>query len=656
MIDRRTLAAAEAALKSGQREEARRAYDRISKGKAPPEDAARLAGIAHALGLAEDAVRHMQHAAAARPKDPALQGNLGALLQAAGRLDEARIHLERAIKLKPDFAAAHYNLGIVRAGQGDPNEAAQSYLRAIAIEPRHAGAHLNLANLLSEAKQYADAVKHYRQSIAARPQAVAWVNLGNTLKEQGYWRESGAAYEQALKLGAGAGVRIKAASLLPLVPESAAEIEAARVDFSTRVGALAEAGLRIGDPSREVGSTHFALAYQGADDKALAEALARLFLQSCPGLDAVAEHCHAPKTRSDGPLRVGICSRFLRDHSIGRLMLNLIQHMATTGRYQLYVFNFVQHPDAVWTEIAGYAAEAVTLPLDLAAARREIAARQLDMLLYPDIGMEPMTYFLGFARLAPVQCVTWGHPVTTGIPNMDYFLSCDAAEPKDGERHYSEKLVRLGGLPMSYRRPKRPEPMKTRADFGLPDDAHLYFCAQNLFKIHPLLDPLFARILEADPQGRLLLLHGNDPHWAELLRNRFRAVMPQLMERVIMLPRQSHAGYMSLLALSDVSLDSLPFSGGNTTYQALAMGTPVVTLPGDFLRGRLSLAIYAKAGVMDLVARDADDYVRLAVRAATDRAWRADVMARVEAASGVIYDDREYLEDVERFLARVATH
>ena len=654
MIDRRALAAAEAALKSGKRDEARRLYDKLAKRKPAADDLALLAGLAHALGLAEDAVRHMQRAAAARPGDAALQGNLGALLQAAGRLDAARKHLERAIQLKPDFASAHYNLGIVRTGQGDPNAAAASYLRAIAIEPRHAGAHLNLANLLGEAKQYADAVRHYRLALAARPLPAAWVNLGNALKEQGYWREAGQAYEQALTLGAGDGARLKAAAVLPLVPESEPEIEQARSEFAQRIAALAEAGLRIADPSREVGSTHFALAYQGGDDKDLAQAMARLFLQSCPGLDTAAEHCRVPAARREGPLRVGICSRFLRDHSIGRLMLNLIQHMATTGRYSLYVFTFPQRADAVWDEIAGHAAEAVTLPLDLGLARQEIAKRRLDVLLYPDIGMEPMTYFLGFARLAPVQCVTWGHPVTTGIPNMDFFLSCDAAEPPDGETHYSETLVRLGGLPMSYRRPKRPEPLKSRADFGLPADAHLYFCAQNLFKIHPLLDRVFARILEADPQGRLLLLHGNDPHWAEILLQRYRAVMPGHMDRVTVLPRQSHDGYMNLLALSDVSLDSLPFSGGNTTYQALAMGTPVVTLPGEFLRGRLSLAIYAKAGVMDLVAADADDYVRLAVRAATDRAWRGDVMARIEAASGVIYDDRDYLLDVERFLARVA--
>jgi predicted O-linked N-acetylglucosamine transferase (SPINDLY family) len=653
LSDPKLLAAAEAALRSGDREAARRLYEKVAVGRASPDGDARLAALAHGLGLADAAVAHMQRALAARPGDAALVGNLGALLNAAGRAQEARLALERAIALKPDFVAAHYNLGIVLARLGDPNAAAASYRRAIALDPGHAGAHLNLANLLSDAKLHADAVGHYRRSLAARPQPAAFLGLGNALKEQGYWREARHAYEQALALRGSDGLRIKAATVLPLVPESEPEIAAARAGFAQAIEALSRQGLRLADPVREVGSTHFALAYQGCNDKELAQAVARLFAAACPDLLFTAPHCRAAAAPAGGRLRVGFCSRFLRDHSIGRLMLNLIRHMGATGRYEVFVFSFPQAPDAVWEEIAAAATEAVRIPAELGAARAAIAARRLDVLVYPDIGMEPMTYFLAFARLAPVQCVTWGHPVTTGIPTVDYFLSCAAAEPPDGDDHYSEKLVRLGGLPMSYRRPKPPDPLKDRAAFGLPAAARLYFCAQNLFKIHPELDRPFADILARDPEGRLLLVHGSDPHWAELLLGRWRPVMGDAIDRVIVLPRQSHADYMNLLALSDVSLDSLPFSGGNTTYQALAMGTPVVTLPGRFLRGRLSLAIYTKAGVMDLVARDADDYVALALRAAGDRAWRADVMARIEAASGVIFDDREYLMDVERFLAHV---
>src|SRR5207249_4355624 len=105
-----------------------------------------------------------------------------------------------------------------------------------------------------------------------------------------------------------------------------------------------------------------------------------------------------------------------------------------------------------------------------------------DLLFYADIGMDAISYFLAYARLAPVQCVTWGHPVTTGIPNVDAFLSADVLEPPGAEAHYSERLVRLGRLPTWYECPIVPAEPAGRAALGLPADATLYVCPQSLFK------------------------------------------------------------------------------------------------------------------------------------------------------------------------------
>ena len=94
------------------------------------------------------------------------------------------------------------------------------------------------------------------------------------------------------------------------------------------------------------------------------------------------------------------------------------------------------------------------------------------------------------------------------MPSIDYYLSCDAAEPKGAEDHYTEELVRLGGLPFSYRRPAKPNPVGRRADYGLREDATIYFLAQNLFKIHPDMDKPLARILREDPTGLFSSLKG----------------------------------------------------------------------------------------------------------------------------------------------------
>ena len=136
----------------------------------------------------------------------------------------------------------------------------------------------------------------------------------------------------------------------------------------------------------------------------------------------------------------------------------------------------------------------VVLPPALDAARRAIAELELDVLFYEDIGMDAFTYFLAFARLAPVQCVSYGHPDTTGIANVDYWVSNDLFEPADAAGHYSERLflLRDPGTTAYYYRPQLVPPAKRREEFGLPEGATLYLCPQSLFKLHPDFDAILA--------------------------------------------------------------------------------------------------------------------------------------------------------------------
>src|SRR5690606_19271467 len=107
----------------------------------------------------------------------------------------------------------------------------------------------------------------------------------------------------------------------------------------------------------------------------------------------------------------------------------------------------------------------VDLPDDLPRARAAIAEAELDILHYPEIGMDHMAYFLGFARLATLQTMAWGHPITSGLPTIDLFLSVAEMEPPGADTHYSEKLIPLRGLSFTVEPPARPQ--ASRADVGL---------------------------------------------------------------------------------------------------------------------------------------------------------------------------------------------
>ncbi|HEY6564368.1 MAG TPA: hypothetical protein VIY86_07710, partial [Pirellulaceae bacterium] len=296
----------------------------------------------------------------------------------------------------------------------------------------------------------------------------------------------------------------------------------------------------------------------------------------------------------------------------------------------------------------------VEIPREPATAIRAIADLELDLLFFADVGMDSLTYSLVFSRMAPVQCATWGHPVTTGSPTMDYFVSSELLEIPEADAHYTEKLARLPSLGTHYQRPRMSSLLKVRADFGLPDDRHLYLCPQTLFKFHPEYDNLLADILRQDPQGELVLLEGRVAAWTNRLRDRFARTMPDVLSRVRFLSAQANADFLQLISLADVMLDPIHFGGGNTSYEAFAMGTPIVTLPGPYLRSRITLALYKKMGLTDLAVDSSEDYVRTAVRMACDEDFRLRQRQLIRDNAEVLFEDNQEVRDFQRFLLEAA--
>ena len=190
-------------------------------------------------------------------------------------------------------------------------------------------------------------------------------------------------------------------------------------------------------PAGIVGVSAFFLAYHGRNDRELQEKTARLFLAAIPSLAFVAPHCadrsaHRAGTRRAGAkIRIGFISRFFASHSIFSTSIGLIEKLSRE-RFEVVALRITpSRDDEATARIRAAADRTVELDPDVYRARAQIAALELDILFYQDIGMEPISYFLAFARLAPVQCVSFGHPNTTGIPTMDYFISNDLFEPPE---------------------------------------------------------------------------------------------------------------------------------------------------------------------------------------------------------------------------------
>ncbi len=576
-------------------------------------------------------------------------------LRLVGDPEASLQHLDAVLRTEPLHPEALEARGLALLELGREDEAIPAFQAALgqALLPASTRARLLawFGSALRVAGREGDSEARLREALALDPaQEDACLNLGVLLAGQGRLSEACGAMLKAASAGRSPAPRLALALAVPAIIPSHEDIATERAALAGILDWLEDEGLLSEDPLQDFLLPTFFNAYRGLGNRDLHRRLARILVLAHPALAWMAPHCLEPSDwKGQRRLRVGFISRHFKNHSIGKTSEGLIRH-TDPARFERIVFSFEEPHDETGRAIRDAADRFVRLPINLSQARRLIADQALDVLFYQDLGMEPVTWLLAFARLAHVQCVSFGHPDTTGIPNLDWWVSSEGFEPEGAQSHYSEKLhlLRDVGTLACYHPPEEPGP-RSRAHYGLPEGPNLYVCPQTLFKFHPDFDAMLEGILRGDPTGLLVLLRSDIAPWRDRLLARFATRFPDCLDRVRFLGRLDEDDFNGLLRLADVVLDTPHFNGMNTSLQAFAMGSPVVTLPKDFQRGRHVLGMYRRMGWMDLVADSPERYVALALRLAQDRGYRAAAVAEIEARRSVLFEDRSVVRQFEDF-------
>ncbi|MDA1165597.1 MAG: tetratricopeptide repeat protein [Planctomycetota bacterium] len=562
----------------------------------------------------EDAEREYRKAVTASPQDPRTHFALAEFLRTQKRNDEAELSFRRAVELNPGMAHAHGRLAQLHLDAKKWDLCVASFRRAVSLKPDWGDAKRLLATALLECGETSQAIAQLEGVLEATPDQQA--------------------------------ARYRAATALPVIYQKASDITDYRERVEQKVDELHKSGFRF-DPLTTQPEPLFYLAYQGFDDCSLQRKLAELFDPVSPDLTDQ----RGKRDPQDGRIHVGFVSRLLKSHTIGHLNRGMITRLPK-DKFKVHVFLIGVKDDEITKFISDGVDECVHVSCDLDQARREILKRDLDIIHYPDLGMSNTTMALARCRMAPKQSATWGHPVTSGLPSIDYFISSEDLETEGCDAYYTEQLIRFKSLSNYYFRPS--VPIRPRSYFGIPEDRNVYGIPQSLFKFLPEWDQVLGDILRNDPKGLICILRPWVDAWSELLLRRLCQSLPDVADRILFVPRQGRRDFIALNACFDVLLDPIHFGGGNTNYECFPFGTPIVTWPSKFLKGRITYAQYRKMGVMDCIADSIDEYAGLAVKLGTDVEFRRDVQSRIKSKSEVLYCDQQAVDEYTTFFESIA--
>jgi protein O-GlcNAc transferase len=599
------------------------------------------------------------------PSSADIYGLLGSALSAVGEDNGARDAFVRTTQLAPDNAIVQHNFGAFLKKNGELNEAMERFSRAISIDPNMQSALANLALTHFELGNIEECVESYKRlSTLPGMDVGTHYAFGNALMAAGYATEAIQKYEQAIDLDpeyAKAHWGIAMAHLRPIY-DDVQEIEESRLAFANAIAEL-EAWFiptRVKQgASAAVGSVQpFYLAYQAHDNRLLLETYGRLCSRLMNQSGATIASCMSLPLPTLRKLRVGFASAHVHDHSVwNAITKGWITHI-DPSRFEVHVFHLGRAVDGETLHARRETMDFVESRNSLEDWMQTILDAKLDALIYPDIGMHPMTTQLAVQRLAPVQAASWGHPDTTGLPTIDLFLSAELLEPPSGDVHYSEKLIRLPNLGVCVD-PLTPVIVAPELlALGLPGNETLLLCPGQLFKYSPEHDEVWVNLgtrLKTMGKGRLVFFRSPraeiSRQFEQRLRRAFARGGADFDATVCLIPTLPRTQFYGLMAYSTVMLDTIGFSGFNTALQSLECALPIVAHEGEFMRGRLASGLLRRIGLDEWIARSNAEFIEKTMILEGNPQLRLSVVEKIKDRRAILFNDLAPVRALERVLA-----
>ncbi len=586
-------------------------------------------------GALEEAQMLAGQLLATHPQSHFLLNLSGAIADAIGLRDAAIAAYLQALSIKPDYADAHYNLATVYEAVGELEQALGFYGRAAALRPDHVPTLARLGWLYTRRRAYDDAIGAFERALALDPAEISALDgLAESQRQKDMLAPAIATYERAV-------------ALAPEREDLRVALENVRAlagDWSA-YGAL-DAVCAVGLSGQAV--PNFPLLGLDPDP---ARALVRARTAAAAILNEVGEvdPIALPAPAADGRIRIGYFSADFHEHATMFLMQGTFR-AHDRARFAIHAYSFgANRSGERRQELAGMV-DSFNDVLEMSDAAIVALARAHGLDLAVDLkGYTAHRRPRLFARrLAPVQAQWLGYPGTMGADFIDYIVGDPVVIPADARAHYSEAVIRLPGSYQPNDNQRTIAPItSTRAAHGLPE-AGLVFCSFNqVWKISPQEFDVWMDLLRQVPGAVLWLFRSNALAGGNLrAAAAARGVDP---ERLVLAEPLAHSEHLARLRHADLFLDCFTYGAHTTASDALWAGVPVLTCAGRAFPARVAASLLVAAGLPELITTSPEDYARLALELANDRARLAALRARLAAQRGscALFDTEAHTRALE---------
>jgi len=622
--------------------------------------------------------------------------NKGNALKELCKYEEALLSYKNALVIDPNNSEIHVNLGVINSLQENYNEAKKYYKKALELNANNALAYINIGALFQKENKLELALKFYNKSLELNPNNIVVIsNLASLFSKLGKYEEAVAQYEYAIKLdknnadlysnlgvmlhqmGRQSESRINHDIALSISPDSLVylweramcEIAASYVnDYSSDesiinfekrlkiIEEIVQERQEIYNTENIVGKNQpYHIAYLNTNNveilRKYGKLCADIMSKSVPN---ILNKPLIKEIKKDEKIKIGIISSHIKYHSIWNAFLKGIVTQIDKKRFDLYIYYLDVTQDDQTIIASNCAKKFIMGQYSLKKWIDLISNDILDIIIYPEIGMNKLTTQLASLRIANIQCTSWGHPETSGLPTIDYYISAELTETTNSQEFYSESLLKLDNLGCYFEPPSLDLAEYDFLNNSLNTESKIFLCLGYSNKYHPDNDDILLSLIKKFPDYQFVFIQDVWGNY-KILQNRLceKLAVENLdnSNTLKFIPYPSREGFNTLMSKSRLLLDTVYFSHFNTSMQALGNNLPVVTIEGQFMRSRATSGMLKMIQLDELVVVDKISFINLISRLVEDDKYYEFIRAKINNNVQLLYRDLSPIRSLEKFFA-----